>query len=406
MADELNNEKSAGISENAGNETPREIKEEKKLVSKPLGTWKINWKNLFRLTILDRYILRKFLGTFTLTILLMVAVIIMFDVTEKLDTFLSAPLRATVFDYFISFVPYIIIMLAPLFVFISVIFFTSKMAGNSEIIAILASGVSFKRMLKPYMIGAAAIAAFTFVLSNYLLPPSNVKRIAFENRYRKNKKVETNINVQLMVSPGVVAYIGRFEDSNNTGYRFSLDKFKGKELVSRTTAYTARYDTTRMYHWILSDYMTRDFDGLSEKVTHGYTLDTIIPIEPRDFMISVNDQETLTTPQLSEYVSKQKKRGVANIKAFEIEEQKRYAATAAAFILTLIGMALSSRKVKGGMGLNIGIGLGLSFSYIVFSTVTSSLAVSGMTSPFVAMEIPNLVYLLIGIFLFIRLSRS
>ena len=202
-----------------------------------------------------------------------------------------------------------------------------------------------------------------------------------------------------------MAYIGRFEDYNKMGYRFTLDHIKDKQLLSRTTATTARYDTTKMYHWILSDYMTRDFDGMKEKITKGYSLDTIIPFEPKDFMISVNDQETLTTPQLVDYIEKQKSRGVANIKAFEIEKEKRTAAIAAAFILTLIGMSLSSRKVKGGMGLNIGIGLALSFSYILFSAVTSSFAISGLTTPFIAMEIPNLVYLLIGIYLYYRASK-
>ena len=365
--------------------------------------WKIYTP--FRLKIIDRYILKKFLGTFFLSTLLFLAIIAMFDVTEKLDAFLSAPIKETIFDYFLSFLPYFALQLTPLFVFISVIFFTSKMAGNSEIIAILSSGISFRRLLKPYMIGAAVIAALTFVLSNYLIPPTNQRRIDYTNKYVKNKKVETNANIQLKISPDVVAYIGRFEDKNKTGYRFSLYKFDGKTLVSRTTAQSARYDTTRMYHWILSDYMTRDFDGMKEEISRGRSIDTIIPFEPRDFMISANDQETLTTPQLSEYIEKQKMRGVANIKAFEIEREKRIASTAAAFILTLIGMSLSSRKVKGGMGLNIGIGLALSFSYILFSTVTSSFAISGATTPFIAMEIPNVVYLAIGIYLYFRAAR-
>ncbi len=362
-------------------------------------------KNPLKITILDRYILGKFLGTFFLSTLLFLAVIAMFDITEKLDAFLVAPFGETIYDYFLSFLPYFALQLAPLFVFISVIFFTSKMAANSEIIAILSSGVSFSRLARPYMIGAAVIALFTFLLSNYVVPPTNVRRIAYTNKYVKNKKVESNINVQLQVSPGVVAYIGRFEDRNKTGYRFSLDKFKGQQLVSRTTATSARYDTTRTYHWLLSDYITRDFDGMNEKISKGTRLDTIIPFEPRDFMISVNDQETLTTPQLTAYIEKQRERGVANIKAFEIEKEKRYAATAAAFILTLIGMSLSSRKVKGGMGLNIGIGLALSFSYILFSTVTSTFAINGLTTPFIAMEIPNAVYLLIGLYLYYRASK-
>ncbi len=361
--------------------------------------------NIFAIRRIDWFILKKFLGTYLMATLLMLAVISMFDVTEKLDAFLTAPLKETLFDYFMSFLPYFALMLSPLFVFISVIFFTTKLAANSEIIAILSSGISFRRLLKPYMIGAAIIAALTFVMSNYLIPPTNQRRIDYTNKYVRNKAVNTGLDIQLMVSPGVVCYIGRFENDIKTGYRFSLDKFKDKQLISRMTGQTAVYDTTRMYHWIVKDYMIRDFDGKQEKIKSGASLDTVIPIEPRDFIISVNDQETLTTPQLTEYVEKQRLRGVANIKAFEIEKEKRYASTAAAFILTLIGMSLSSKKSKGGMGLNIGIGLALSFSYILFSTVTSSFAVNGLTTPFIAMQIPNVVYLLIGLYLYRRASK-
>ena len=373
-----------------------------KVAEKP-RKWRMS--NPFKLYLIDIYILKKFLGTFFLATILFLAIIAMFDVTEKLDAFLTAPLKETIYDYFLSFLPYFALQLTPLFVFISVIFFTTKLAGNSEIIAILSSGISFHRLLRPYMLGAAVIAALTFVADNYLIPPTNQRRIDYTNKYVKNKKVEANTNIQLKITPDVVAYFGRFEDKNKTGYRFSLYEFDGKTLISRTTAQTARYDTTKMYHWVLSDYQIRTFDGMDETIQRGRSLDTIIPFEPRDFMISANDQETLTTPQLTEYINKQKMRGVANIKAFEIEREGRFASVFAAFILTLIGMSLSSRKVKGGMGLNIGIGLALSFSYILFSTVTSSFAISGLTTPFIAMEIPNVVYLFIGLFLYYRASK-
>lgn len=366
-------------------------------------------KNRFRfsfgLKILDLYILRKFLGTYLMATILFLAVIAMFDITEKLDAFLTAPLKETVFDYFASFLPFFANQLSPLFVFISVIFFTTKMADNSEIIAILASGVSFKRLLLPYMIGATILAALTFAMSNYIIPPTNVDRIKYTNKYVRNKAVTSRSNVQLQVSPGVIAYMGRFEDNNKTGYSFSLDQYKGLELVSLLSARTAQYDTTRTYHWTLTDYQIHYFDGEKERIVKGNKLDTTVTIEPKDFLIAANDQETLTTPQLQEYVEKQKQRGVGNIQAFEIEKEKRYASTLAAFILTLIGMSLSSKKVKGGMGINIGIGLVLSFSYILFSTITSTLAINDYTSAFVAMEIPNAIYLLIGILLFIRVSR-
>ena len=270
----------------------------------------------------------------------------------------------------------------------------------------LASGVSYTRLLRPYLIGAAFIAILTFLLSNYVIPPTNVNRLNFTNKYVKNKEVTSRSNIQLQVSPGVIAFMGRYEKSNNTGYSFSLDKYNSLTLVSRLSARTARYDTLKTYHWTLSDYQIHEFNGDGEKITKGSNLDTIITIEPRDFLISANDQETLTTPELTEYIKHQKTRGIGNLQAFEIEKEKRIASTLAAFILTLIGMSLSSRKVKGGMGINIGVGLVLSFSYILFSTITSTLAINDYTTAFVAMEIPNIIYLTIGILLFVRLCRK
>ncbi len=394
------------MSINSGNALEELEAEEKANESEHIsGSDKESWKRKLHLKVLDLYIIKKFIGTYILACVLFLAVIAMFDVTEKLDAFLTAPFSETLFDYFLSFLPYFGLQLSPLFVFITVIFFTSKMASNSEIIAILSSGVSFKRLLMPYMASAAIIAAGTFVLSNYIVPPTNVKRIAYTNKYVKNKKVEAGVNIQMQVEPGVVAFIGRFDNPTKTGYRFSLDKFDGKTLVSRLTSQTIIYDSLKTYHWQVQDYMIRDFDGMYEHIETGKRLDTIIALEPRDFLISSQDQEAMSTPEITEFVRKQRMRGAANVTKFEIEKERRYASTGAAFILTLIGMSLASRKIKGGMGLNIGIGLALSFSYILFSSITSSLAISGLTSAFVAMWIPNVVYLTIGIFLYLRAAR-
>ncbi|WP_290145043.1 LptF/LptG family permease, partial [Muribaculum intestinale] len=329
--------------------------------------------------ILDLYIIKKFLGTYFFAILLILAITVMFDINEKLDSFLKAPIHATIFDYFLNFLPYFANQFSPLFTFIACIFFTSKLADNSEIIAMLSSGVSFRRLMRPYIVSAAVIAALTWVLGAYIIPPANVKRIEYTNTYVKNKRVDYGSNIQMMVAPGEIAYMSRYDNTTRTGYRFSLDKFDGKRLVSRLTANTIRWDS--LYHWQVRDYMIRDIDGIREHIKRGSRLDTMIPFEPRDFLISKNDQETLTSPQLQEYIARQKERGVANIEAFEIENERRYAMCAAAFILTVIGMTLSSKKVKGGMGINIGIGLVLSFSYILFMTVTSTFAISGYTSP-------------------------
>lgn len=347
---------------------------------------------------IDIYIIKKFLGTYFFAIALIISIAVVFDINEKLDSFLNAPLKAIVVDYYLNFIPYFANLFSPLFTFIAVIFFTSKLADNSEIIAMLSSGISFRRLMIPYMISAAIIAGVTFYLNSYVIPPANITRIEFQNKYVKNKKVDYASNIQLQVEPGVIAYMSRYDNNTKTGYRFSLEKFEGKILKSRLTAQTVTYDSA--YHWIIKDYMIRNFNGMREELTRGSRLDSIITIEPSDFLISRYDSELMTTSALKTYIDRQKKRGVANIKDFEIEYEKRFAMTAASFILTVIGMSLSSRKVKGGMGVNIGIGLLLSFSYILFSTVSSTFAVSGATSPRVAVWLPNIVYSIIAVYLY------
>lgn len=363
---------------------------------------KLNLPTPFKL--LDWYIIRKFLGTYIFAIILILAITIMFDINEKLDAFLKAPLKATLFDYFLNFLPYFANQFSPLFTFIAVIFFTSKLADNSEIIAMLSSGMSYRRFMRPYLVSATVIAAATYLLSAYIIPPANVERINYTNTYVKNKRVEYGTNIQLQVAKGEIAYMSRYDSNTKTGYKFSLESFDNKAITSRLTAQTIRYDS--LHNWQVRDYMIRTFKDNREEIKRGMKLDTIIPIEPRDFLISKNDHETMTTPDLKGYIDRQKMRGVANIKGFEIEYHRRFAMTAAAFILTIIGMSLSSRKVKGGMGINIGIGLVLSFSYILFMTVTSTFAVSGYTSPAIAMWIPNAIYTIIAVILYFKASRG
>ena len=351
----------------------------------------------------DAYIMNKFLGTFFFAILLLLAIVVMFDINEKLDAMLTAPLKETVFKYFLNFLPYFANQFAPLFVFISVIFFTSKLADHSEIIAMLSSGISFKRLLVPYLVSATLIAAGTLILALYIIPPANVKRIDYTNQWVKNKRVDFGDNIQLQVRPGVMAYMSRYDNTTKRGFRFSMEQFKGNKLVSRVTAEDVKYDS--LGRWTLNQYTVRKFEGLKETLTRGSKMDTLLKFEPRDFLISKNDQEMLTSPELRHYINKQKARGVATLQQFELEYEKRFAMTAAAFILTVIGLSLSSRKVRGGMGINIGIGLMLSFSYILFMTVTQTFAISGYTSPRLAMWIPNIIYTIIAIFLYRRAAR-
>lgn len=351
---------------------------------------------------IDWYIIKKFLGTYFFSIALIISIAVVFDVNEWIDNFINnkAPVKAIIFDYYANFVPYFSNLFSPLFVFISVIFFTSKLAENSEIIAMMSTGLSFKRLLRPYMISAAIIAVMTYGMGAYVIPQGNVTRLNFEDKYKKKKKQEYVRNVQVEVDSGVIAYMERYENYNKTAYRFSLDKFVNKKLVSHLTARSATYDTTAVHKWTLRKYMIREMDGLKETITQGESLDSIIPMEPQDFLIMKGQQETMTSSELSEYIARQKRRGFANIKEFEIEYHKRIAMSFASFILTIIGVSLSSRKVKGGMGLYLGVGLALSFSYILFQTVSATFAINGNASPLLAVWVPNIVYTFIAIYLY------
>lgn len=363
----------------------------------------LKYLNPFRyLNRLDRYIINKFIGTYIYSIILIISIAIVFDVNENLAKFSTygAPLKAIVFDYYANFVPYFSNLFSPLFVFIAVIFFTSKLAGNSEIIAMLAAGVSFKRLIRPYMISAALIAVVNFNLGAFVIPKGTIVRQDFEAKYKNSKRTTSATNVQLMVGPGVIAYMQQYDDRSKTAFGFSLDKFENKKLVSHMTASTLRYDSisdTR-YHWKAQNYKIRTLKGLKEEITSGATLDTLIMMEPMDLVFSKGQQETLTSPELRQYISKQIDRGSGNVVQYEVEFHKRIATSFASFILTIIGVSLSSRKRKGGMGLYLGIGLALSFSYILLQTISATFAINADTPPMLAAWIPNLLYVFIAYF--------
>ena len=359
----------------------------------------------FKLKRIDWYIIKQFLGTYVFAIALIISISVVFDINEKIDKFLNpdVPLKAIIVDYYLNFIPYFANLFSPLFTFIAVIFFTSKLADRSEIIAMLASGMSFRRLMLPYAVSATIIAIVTFILNAYIIPPANETRIDFQNKYIRNKKVDYVKNAQLEIEPGVIAYFDSYDARSNMGYRFSLEHFEDKKLISRLTAKSIKYDS--LYHWTVIDFWFRVFDVMRELISLGSRMDTTLSIVPSDFLISVNDCETMTTPELNTYINRQKKRGIGNIQTFQIEYHKRFATIMAAFILTSIGASLSSRNIKGGMCMNIGIGLAVSFSYILFMTVTSTFAINGYVSPAVAAWIPNIVYTFIAIFLYQKAPR-
>ena len=367
---------------------------------------KCSWMNKFNpfrhLKILDWYIIKKFIGTYFFAIILIISISIVFDFNEHLAKFTQyhAPWKAIIFDYYLNFIPYFANLFSPLFVFIAVIFFTSKLAGNSEIISMLAAGVSFKRLMRRYMISAAFISLLTFLLGAYVIPKGTIVKQNFETMYKNKKRTTSAQNVQLQVGQGIIAYIQHYDNNTKRGYGFNLDKFENKKLVSHLTAQEIQYDTISdsKYHWKITQWRIRDMKGLKEKITRGARKYTMIMMEPTDLVFSKGQQETFTSPQLREYISKQIDRGSSNVVQYEVEYHKRIASSFASFILTTIGMSLSSRKRKGGMGLYLGIGLALSFTYILLQAVSSTFAINANTPPMLAAWIPNIIFAVVAYF--------
>ena len=354
---------------------------------------------------IDRYIIGKFLGTYFFSIVLIISIGVVFDFNENVDRFTEsqAPWRAIVMQYYLNFIPYYANLFSALFVFISVIFFTTKLADGSEFIAMISAGISYRRLLFPYMISSAVIAAMTFYLGAEVIPRSSVKRLAFENTYKKRKKNPTYADkVQLQVETGVIAYMEHFDGIGKTGRHFSLDKFENKKLVSHLSAATAIYDTLSdvRYQWHLKDVTIRELRGMREKITHYDQLDSIIRMEPQDFLFIRDQQETMTNAELREYIEKQRNRGSGNLSIFEVEYYKRYASPFAAFILSSIGMSLSSRKRKGGMGFSLGIGIALSATYILLQGLSATFSTNAGMHPALAAWMPNLLYTFVAIYLY------
>ncbi len=356
---------------------------------------------------IDRYIIYKFLSTYVFLISIIVVIAIIFDFNEQIDKFTSshAPMQKIIFDYYLNFIPYFVNLFSPLFVFIAVIFFTTKLADNSEIIAMKSTGMSFRRLLRPYMISATLIAVCTFLLGAYVIPQSNVERVNFRNKYIKKRTDVTAVdNVQMQVDTGVVAYITHFDNTTKSGYGFSLDKFADKKLVSHLTAQSIQYDTLsdRRFTWTLRHYEIRTLHGMREKLESGEKMDSVILMEPKDFFFVHGQQETMTVPELREFIARQRLRGAAGLSTFEVEYHKRFATPFAAFILTLIGVSLSCEKRKGGMGTSIGVGIALSFAYILFQTVSSTFALRAGWPASISVWIPNALFAVIAAVLYRR----
>lgn len=353
--------------------------------------------------ILDWYIIRNFMTTFFMMLLLIVVIVIIFDISEKIDYLVAneAPVKAVIFDYYMNFIPYFMNMYSPIFIFITVIFFTSRMAARTEIIGILSCGVSFHRLMLPYVLSAGFITVLSLYLNLFVIPHANIERLKFENTYVKKKASFDTNNVHYQISPGTFAYVSSFSDWNNTAYDFTIETIKNNRLVSKLSARRAVWDST-MQGWKLSDYFIRTYsdDKLADKVVKGEKLDTVINLKIEDFYRKKNTVQQLSFSELNDLISTQKMRGDENVKYSLIEHHQRLALPFSAFILTIMGVALSSRKKRGGIGWNMVVGIGLSFSYILFMRFSQMFVYTDSLPPLIAIWLPNMIYSVVALVLY------
>jgi len=349
---------------------------------------------------IDLYIIKKFLGTFFFTLILLIFIVIVFDISEKIDDFLrhDAPLSAIIFDYYLNFVPYFINLFSYLLTFIAVIFFTSRMASDSEIVAILSSGISFRRMLFPYFVSATVLGLLSFFLANFLIPYTNRSMFAFEKQYIKDQRTFTDQNIHKQISPGSFIYLENFNIDTDAGWKFTLEKFKDRELVFKLKAERIEWDSVRKI-WQISNYFVRHINGTTESISTGKKLDTVLSFKPDDFTEDIEEVKTMNYFVLRKHIKDKIMRGDPDVIKYQVKKYERIASPFATIILTVIGVSVSSRKVRGGIGFHLGLGLALTFIYILFMQVFTVFATFGDLPPLPAVWIPNIIFGFIAFFL-------
>jgi lipopolysaccharide export system permease protein len=355
----------------------------------------------FGLKILDIYIIRKFLSAFFLSIALILCIVVIFDLTEKIDDFIEsgATVGVILSDYYMNFVPYFAVLFSSLFAFIAVIYFTSRMAYNTEIIAILTSGMSFRRLLVPFMLSATFIAGLSFYLSDQVIPGANKVKLDFEEQYIRKRPVRfASKDFHRQIEPGIYMYLQSYSNVSKVGYQFTIEKFEEGKLVSKMSADQIRWDTT-INKWRARRYYIRTIDGLNETLEEGKFIDTTLAIHPDDFKMRLSIVETMSIKELDEFIAKQLMQGETNVTSYQIERHNRIAFPFSTFILTLIGIAVSSKKMRGGIGMQIAIGVVISFIYILFSQFSKQFAIGGLLPVEAAVWLPNVFFGIIAIFL-------
>jgi lipopolysaccharide export system permease protein len=365
--------------------------------------------------LLDRYILVKILSTFFFVLLILVAIIVVIDLTEKVDKFTQNNLSTlTVLGYYMDFIPWIAGLISPIIVFIAIVYVTGRLAAHTEIIAMLSSGISFPRLLVPYFFAAFIIASITFALNGWIIPRSNKTRLDFELTYFKNKYYFDRKNIHMQIEPNVYLFIQNYNNQNNTGYQFTLEKFDdNNRLVEKLTAENIAWDTTKkVWHlkiwrrkFVDSLFLVRNNPSMFDLRTTGADLDTALNIKPVDFENEEGKYDGMTIPELSEHIAKLKFRGATGVETFEVERHIRFAAPFTIFVLVFMGVLVSARKSRGGTGFQIVMGFILAFIFLIFFLLTRTFAETGALPPFLAAWLPNITFAIIAAFMYRYVPR-
>ena len=356
--------------------------------------------------ILDIYLIKNFLITYVFVAFVIVLIICMIDYTEKVDDFLAknAPIREIIFDYYLNLIPYWANFISPLMVFIATVFFTSRIAARTEIVAMLSTGISFGRIMRPYFFGASVLGAFTFYIVGWVLPKANTIRNEFEKKYTKKEFYFTGRNVHLKIAPTVYAYLESYNISNKTGNKFTMETIEHNQLKQKLSADKITWHPEKG-KWTIYNYTVRTLDSLGETLTFNKEVDTTINLSPKDFESDYNLFETFTLPELNNYIDLLRSRGSDGIELYLIEKYTRQTQPFAILILTAIGVIVSARKSRRGVGWQIAIGFLLAFIYILFFLLSKGVAEAGTINTLLAVWLPNIVFTLIGFLLYKTLPR-
>ena len=355
--------------------------------------------------ILDWYILKKFLTSYIFVIFIIEIVVVLIHITDHNENYIKNELSfGQIAGYYIDYIPYIANMISPITVFITVVFMTSRLAQHSEIIAILSSGVSFQRMMRPYMMGALIIAGVSFYLGGWVIPNGNKDRVTFELAYIKGTYHYTERNIHIKIAPTTLLYLQSYNVGNDVGYKPTLETVEDGQLIEKLEATRLEWQE-KTEKWRLRNWKKREINGMEEIHTSGSVMDTTLRIHPKDFASDYSRFETLTMNELYEYLDELRLRGADNIEVYEIEKYMRYTSPFAALILTFIGLGVSARKARGGAGFQIALGFLLAFIYIIFFIFSRTSAEAGGIAPIIAIWIPNTIFTIIGLLIYQTVPR-